>query len=124
MNAAKILDRNEIWTVLDSFERERKKNKFPLNPQKERLRPNAWVNLILFRLSVCCGLRVSELCNLVIGDIMITGPRPSLRVRANATKATRQIKGKTTKKAVWAYSSTLLGQSDVTRFNSLVYAPN
>src|SRR5262249_15593110 len=37
-------------------------------------------NLIVFRLSACCGLRVSEISSLRICDIRICGPHPHLLI--------------------------------------------
>ncbi len=42
-------------------------------------------NLILFRLATCCGLRVSELTRLRLGDIRL-GVSPSIRVPATIAK--------------------------------------
>lgn len=42
-------------------------------------------NLILFRLATCCGLRVSELIRLRLGDIRL-GVSPSIRVPADIAK--------------------------------------
>jgi integrase len=43
-------------------------------------------NLIVFRLSCCCGLRRTEIAGLLLGDLVLTGPRPCIRVRKENTK--------------------------------------
>jgi len=48
--------------------------------------------LILFRLSCCCGLRRSEISQLRIGDITIDGPRPGINVRAETTKGRNGVR--------------------------------
>jgi hypothetical protein len=40
------------------------------------------VNLILFRLAACCGVRVSEIANLHMTDVRTDGSRPHLRTEA------------------------------------------
>ena len=47
---------------------------------------NAWRNLIVFRLACCCGLRVSEIAQLEMGDVIADVDRPHLRLRRGATK--------------------------------------
>lgn len=39
------------------------------------------LNLTIFRLSCCCGLRCSEICGLNLADVVTAGPRPAIRVR-------------------------------------------
>lgn len=40
----------------------------------------------IFRMACCCGLRRSEIAGIDIGDIILEGPRPVIRVRAEITK--------------------------------------
>ena len=47
---------------------------------------NGRLNLILFRLSCCCGLRASEIVGLNLGDLVVDGPCPTLTVRKECTK--------------------------------------
>jgi hypothetical protein len=47
---------------------------------------NAWRNLVVFRLACCCGLRVSEIAQLEMGDVIADVERPHLRLRRGATK--------------------------------------
>ncbi|HEY4309502.1 MAG TPA: site-specific integrase, partial [Pirellulales bacterium] len=44
------------------------------------------LNLVVFRLAACCGLRASEIANLQIGDVRLQLPRPHLRIRTGAAK--------------------------------------
>ena len=41
---------------------------------------NTRMNLVLFRLSTCCGLRASELCGLSLDDVRVSSDRPTIRV--------------------------------------------
>ncbi|HEY4308900.1 MAG TPA: site-specific integrase, partial [Pirellulales bacterium] len=47
------------------------------------------LNLVVFRLAACCGLRASEIANLQIGDVRLQMPRPHLRIRSGAAKGGR-----------------------------------
>lgn len=47
---------------------------------------NGRLNLVIFRLSCCCGLRAGELCALNIGDVIVDGPCPAITVRRGTTK--------------------------------------
>lgn len=51
-----------------------------------RTNKNSATNLILFRLSCCCGLRRKEICGLDMRDVVIDGPRPFIHVRKEITK--------------------------------------
>ena len=50
---------------------------------------NTQRNLVIFRLACCCGLRVSEISQLCLGDVVIDSPRPHLALRATTTKGKR-----------------------------------
>ena len=50
---------------------------------------NARLNLVVFRLAACCGLRASEIAHLQMADVRIELPRPHLRIRASAAKGGR-----------------------------------
>lgn len=69
----KILQPDEIALVLD----------YMLSKQHTK---NGQVNLIIFRLSCCYGLRAGELVGLNIGDIVPFGPFPQIKVRKATTK--------------------------------------
>ena len=44
------------------------------------------LDLIVFRLACCVGLRRKEIAGLVLSDLVLSGPRPCITVRANNTK--------------------------------------
>ncbi len=71
-NPYKVLLADEIQAVLADL--------------KTRTSKNGWLNLILFRLSCCCGLRVMELCGLNCGDLTVDGARPVIHIRRDNTK--------------------------------------
>jgi integrase len=62
----KILTRRELATVLADAKRGRS--------------ANGRRNLVIVRLACCCGLRVSEIAGLRIGDVVLEGRRPHLRL--------------------------------------------
>lgn len=70
----KILFRGEIVAVLQDLRRKAKRS------------PSTRLNLIVFRLATCCGLRASEIANLRIGDVRVETSRPHIRIRAGAAK--------------------------------------
>lgn len=72
---SRIIDMAETSAVLRDIRRRAKRSKITHR------------NLILFRLSTCCGLRVSELCQLRLGDVQLGELRPSLRLPGAITKA-------------------------------------
>jgi integrase/recombinase XerD len=73
----KILTRRELAAVLADLKRKADRSK------------NTRLNLVLFRLAACCGLRASEIANLQVADVRVEGPRPHLRIRAGAAKGGR-----------------------------------
>ena len=75
----KVFTIEEIRLVLDFL---RKKRARP----NEVLSRHAWLNLIIFRLSCCCGLRKCEFSRLRLDDFMLGGSRPAVRVRKEITK--------------------------------------
>ncbi|HUQ71305.1 MAG TPA: site-specific integrase [Planctomycetaceae bacterium] len=74
VDPTKILTRQELRLVLADLKRQSQRSK------------QGHVNLILFRLAACCGLRVSEIANLHLVDVRTDGPRPHLRIRRAAAK--------------------------------------
>jgi integrase len=48
---------------------------------------NSRLNLIIFRLACCCGLRASEIAQLQIGDVRVDVVQPHLRIRRGAAKS-------------------------------------
>jgi integrase len=79
MDASKILTMNEIVIVLADLRR------------KAKRAPNTLLNLIIFRLSCCCGLRRSEICGIDVGDFILNGDRPVLRVRKEISKGRHNV---------------------------------
>lgn len=75
----KILDLAEIRQVLEDLEVRR-------NHRSRHWAINSWMNLIIFRLSTCCGLRCKEIRYLRLDDFLLEGSRPVVRVRKEATK--------------------------------------
>jgi integrase len=50
---------------------------------------NTRLNLALFRLACCCGLRASEIAKLQVGDVRTELARPHIRIRNGAAKGGR-----------------------------------
>jgi integrase len=50
---------------------------------------NSRLNLVVFRLAACCGVRASEIAHLQLADVKVEMPRPHLRIRASAAKGGR-----------------------------------
>jgi integrase len=73
----KILTRREIATVLAELHRKALRSK------------NTRLNLVIFRLAACCGLRASEIAKLQMADVRTELPRPHLRIRRGASKGGR-----------------------------------
>ncbi len=76
-DATKILTRRELATVLADVRRKAPRSM------------NTRLNLIVFRLATCCGLRASEVANLQVGDVRVDVARPHLRIRVGAAKGRR-----------------------------------
>lgn len=74
VDPTKILTRQELRLVLADLKRQSQRSK------------QGHVNLILFRLAACCGLRVSEIAHLRMADVRTDGSRPHLRIRKAAAK--------------------------------------
>ena len=76
-NPTKILVRREMATVLADLHRKAERS------------PNTRLNLIVFRLAACCGLRVSEIAQLQMADVRTEIARPHLRIRRSSAKGGR-----------------------------------
>ena len=87
----KILTRSELATVLADLQRRRPRSK------------NTRLNLIIFRLACCCGLRASETGQLQVGDVRVDQARPHLRIRRGAAKG-----GKAERVPLWWDAGTLV----------------
>jgi len=64
----KVLKRSEILQVLADLRRKAPRSK------------NARLNLVLFRLSTCCGLRASELTGLTVDNVRVGAAHPCIKV--------------------------------------------
>ena len=84
---SKILKRGEIATVLGELHR------------KSSRSVNTRQTLALFRLTTCCGLRVSEACGLRLRDVRVNVDRPYLRIPKAEAKGrkTKRVNGRTIK---------------------------
>jgi integrase len=60
----------------------------------------------IFRLACCCGLRVSEIAQLRLGDVQLDSLRPHIRIRAAIAKC-----GRARRVPLWWDAGTL---SDIT----------
>jgi integrase len=76
-DATKILTRREIAAVLADLKRKASRS------------PGTRLNLVLFRLACCCGLRASEIASLQMEDVRVSIARPHLRIRRGAAKGGR-----------------------------------
>ncbi|MEX2170037.1 MAG: site-specific integrase [Pirellulales bacterium] len=76
-DATKILTRGEMATVLADLVRKAPRSK------------NTRLNLVIFRLAACCGLRASEVATLRVADVHTQLPRPHLKIRVGAAKGGR-----------------------------------
>jgi integrase/recombinase XerD len=73
----KVLLLAEIKAVLSDLKR------------KSRRSLNTRMNLVLFRLATCCGLRVSELTRLTLDNVRVSSTNPSIRVPKAIAKGKR-----------------------------------
>ena len=64
-----ILTRRELRTVLADLTRKAERS------------VNTRLNLVIFRLACCCGLRASEIAQLRLVDVKVGVDRPHLRVQ-------------------------------------------
>jgi integrase len=74
VDGSKILQPDEMGKVLTDLR------------EKSRRSINHRLNLIVFRLSSCAGLRASEIAGLVLSDVRVDSDRPSIRVRKEVAK--------------------------------------
>jgi integrase len=73
----RVLTRRELALVLTDARR------------KARRSANGRRNLAILRLACCCGLRVSEIAELQLDDLVLDGSRPHLRLRSATSKGKR-----------------------------------
>ena len=74
IDQTKILSESEIAAVLADLKR------------RARRSVNSRMNLTIFRLATCCGLRVSELIGLRVGDLRVGLRRPYINVPSAVAK--------------------------------------
>ncbi len=86
----KILTRSEMQAVLADLKRKAPRSK------------NTRLNLVIFRLAACCGLRASEIAQLHMQDIRSEMPRPHIRIRVGCSKG-----GKSRRVPLWWDRGTL-----------------
>jgi len=91
IDRTKILSRTEIVAILADLKR----------PPKRRS-ANTRMNLVVFRLATCCGLRASELVGLSMGDVRTGITRPYLRIPKTIAKG-----GKARRVPLWWDRGTL-----------------
>jgi integrase len=77
LDATKILARRELAAVLNDLKRKAPRSK------------STRLNLALFRLACCCGLRACEIAKLQVGDVRMDLARPHIRIRNGASKGGR-----------------------------------
>jgi integrase len=77
LDGTKILTRRELAAVLGDLKRKAPRSK------------NTRLNLALFRLACCCGLRAGEIAELRVGDVRTELARPHIRIRNGASKGGR-----------------------------------
>lgn len=92
MDVSRILSADEIQHVLADLKASRVKS--------------GQLHLAIFRLSCCCGLRRKEISGANIGDLILAGPRPVLRVRKETTKG-RDGKRKARQVPLWWDAGTM-----------------
>jgi integrase len=95
VDPTKILTRSEMAAVLAELRR------------KAARSPNTRLNLVIFRLAACCGLRASEIAQLQVGDVRVDGARPHLRIRGHPQAGTRTKGGRSRIVPLWWDGGTL-----------------
>ena len=78
VTADRILSLSEVQTVVTDLKRKRRY-------------PNNRMNLAIFRLSCCCGLRVSAIADLLMSDVDVDSARPHVVVRNGKGGKTRTV---------------------------------
>jgi integrase len=78
VDPVRVLTRRELAAVLCDLLRKSAKSQ------------NARINRTILRLACCCGLRVSEIAELRLGDVHVEGDRPHLVIRPEGAKGGRR----------------------------------
>jgi integrase len=68
VDRGKVLSRQEIGTILADLKR------------RSRRSVNSRMNLVVFRLATCCGLRASEICQIRMRDIHLARKHPYIQI--------------------------------------------
>jgi integrase/recombinase XerC len=89
IDSTRILTRSEIATVLADLRRKRRS----INTRQ---------NAVIFRLSCCAGLRVSEIAGLSLDNVKLSAVKPYIYIPAAIAK-----RGKSRRVALWWDASTL-----------------
>ena len=96
IDATRILTRNEVVSVLKDIRR------------RARRSVNTRMNLTIFRLATCCGLRVSEICGLRMKNVRVGIELPYIQIPKTIAKG-----GKARRVPLWWDAGTL---DDITRW--------
>lgn len=78
LNPLRVLVRPEVCAVLSELER------------RARRSIGSQMNLVIFRLACCCGLRVSEVAGLMLSNIRTSQLKPHIRVPQSIAKRQKQ----------------------------------
>jgi integrase len=90
----RFLTKDEVLRILKDLKRRKKRSR------------SSHLNLIIFRLSCCCGLRRAEIAGLKFTDLVLAGPRPCIIIRKNNTKGQKD-KRRARKAPLWWDAGTL-----------------
>jgi integrase len=93
INRSRVLQADEVSAVVGDL-------KVRLGRRKGRSQ-TLQLNLLVFRLSCCCGLRRKEIAGLQMRDVIVVGPRPYIDIRADNTKAGRDGKCRARRVPLW-----------------------
>lgn len=85
---------------------------------------HAWINLMIFRLAACCGLRSKEIRHLRLNDLKLGGPKPFIHVRSEITKASRFGPGRKRAVPLWWDKGTYEDIADYAAFLKSFALPN
>lgn len=84
----------------------------------------AWINLVIFRLAACCGLRSKEIRHLRLDDLRLNGPKPYIRIRVETTKSSRYGPGKQRAVPLWWDKGTADDLADYAAYLKSLVIPN
>jgi len=84
----------------------------------------AWVNLMIFRLAACCGLRSKEIRHLRLDDLRLRGPKPHIVIRSETTKSSRYGPGRKRAVPLWWDRGTVDDLADYAAHLKSMVVPN